>query len=52
METRTLGKTGFQVSILGFGGIIVSSGVLDFLVKAFDIKPISTPEKDLVEILG
>jgi hydroxylamine reductase len=30
----------------------VSSGVLDFLVKAFDIKPISTSEKDLAEILG
>jgi hydroxylamine reductase len=30
----------------------VSSGVLDFLVKEFSIKPISTPEKDLAEILG
>jgi hydroxylamine reductase len=30
----------------------VSAGVLDFLVKEFNIKPISTPEKDLAEILG
>jgi hydroxylamine reductase len=30
----------------------VSPGVLDFLVKQFNIKPISTPEKDLAEILG
>jgi hydroxylamine reductase len=30
----------------------VSPGVLDFLVKQFSIKPISTPEKDLANILG
>jgi hydroxylamine reductase len=30
----------------------VSPGVLDFLVKEFDIRPISTPERDLAEILG
>ncbi|MDR3301404.1 MAG: hydroxylamine reductase [Spirochaetaceae bacterium] len=30
----------------------VSPGVLDFLVKQFNIKPITTPEKDLAEILG
>jgi hydroxylamine reductase len=30
----------------------VSSGILDFLVKQFNIKPISTPEKDLAEIVG
>jgi hydroxylamine reductase len=30
----------------------VSPGVLDFLVKEFNIKPISTPENDLAEILG
>ena len=30
----------------------VSSGILDFLVKQFNIKPISTPEQDLAEILG
>jgi hydroxylamine reductase len=30
----------------------VSPGVLDFLVKTFKIKLISTPEKDLAEILG
>ena len=30
----------------------VSSGIFDFLVKNFDIKPISTPENDLAEILG
>jgi hydroxylamine reductase len=30
----------------------VSPGVLDFLVKEFNLRPISTPEKDLAEILG
>jgi hydroxylamine reductase len=30
----------------------VSPGVLGFLVETFNIKPISTPEKDLAEILG
>jgi hydroxylamine reductase len=30
----------------------VSPGVFDFLVKAFGIRPISTPEKDLAEIVG
>jgi hydroxylamine reductase len=30
----------------------VSPGVLDFLVKQFSLKPITTPEKDLAEILG
>jgi len=30
----------------------VSPGILDFLVKNFNIKPVSTPEKDLAEILG
>jgi hydroxylamine reductase len=30
----------------------VSPGVLDFLLKQFNIKPISTPEKDLAEMLG
>jgi hydroxylamine reductase len=30
----------------------VSSGILDFLVEQFNIRPISTPEKDLAEILG
>jgi hydroxylamine reductase len=29
----------------------VSPGVLDFLVKQFNITPVSTPEKDLAEIL-
>jgi hydroxylamine reductase len=30
----------------------ISPGVLDFLVKQFNIKPISSPEQDLPEILG
>jgi hydroxylamine reductase len=30
----------------------VSPGVLDFLVKEFCMRPISTPEKDLADILG
>jgi hydroxylamine reductase len=30
----------------------ISPGVLDFLVKQFNIKPISSPERDLPEILG
>jgi hydroxylamine reductase len=30
----------------------VSPGVLDFLVKEFGIRPVSTPEKDMAEILG
>ena len=30
----------------------VSPNVLDFLVKNFDIKPISTPDEDLKAILG
>jgi hydroxylamine reductase len=30
----------------------VSPGVLGFLVKRFNIKPVSSPEKDLAEILG
>jgi hydroxylamine reductase len=30
----------------------VSSGVLDFLVKKFNIRPIRIPEQDLAEILG
>lgn len=50
METRTLGKTGFQVSILGFGGIIVDrtgqkeadcivSEAVDWGVNYFDVAP-------------
>ncbi len=30
----------------------ISPNILDFLVKNFDLKPISTPEKDLADILG
>lgn len=30
----------------------VSSGVLDVLVREFDVRPISTPEEDLAAILG
>ena len=30
----------------------VSPGVLDFLIKNFGIKPITTPEEDLKAILG
>jgi hydroxylamine reductase len=30
----------------------ISPNILDFLVKNFDLKPISTPEKDLTDILG
>jgi hydroxylamine reductase len=30
----------------------ISPNILDYLVKTFDLKPISTPEKDLAEILG
>ena len=30
----------------------MSPGVLDFLVKNFNISPISTPEEDLKKILG
>jgi aryl-alcohol dehydrogenase-like predicted oxidoreductase len=36
METRTFGKTGFQVSILGFGGIIADradQGEADYIVS-------------------
>jgi hydroxylamine reductase len=32
--------------------VFISPGVLEFLVKQFNIKPTSTPEKDLAEILG
>jgi hydroxylamine reductase len=30
----------------------ISPNILDFLVKNFDLKPISTPEKDLAAIMG
>ena len=30
----------------------ISPNILDFLVKNFDLKPISTPEKDLADMLG
>lgn len=50
METRVLGKTGFQVSILGFGGIIVDrteqreadhivAEAVDWGVNYFDVAP-------------
>jgi predicted aldo/keto reductase-like oxidoreductase len=50
METRILGKTGFQVSILGFGGIIVDqteqkeanyivSEAMDWGINYFDVAP-------------
>jgi hydroxylamine reductase len=32
--------------------VFISPNVLDFLVKNFDLKPISTPEKDLAAILS
>ena len=30
----------------------ISPNVLDYLVKNFDLKPITTPEKDLAAMLG